>query len=135
MFPSVPNPIGHYLNENIEDFQPGEWDFKVAGVVEDVRPDPFQSVALTIFSPREALPLDVGGGYMVRLKPGVDSRKFARELKENHADELKAGNYYTSDAEARRRFLKKPAIRRDGQIRYASRQCLPCSFSSTYVLG
>lgn len=107
MFPSVPNPIGHYLNENIEDFQPGEWDFKVAGVVEDVRPDPFQSVALTIFSPREALPLDVGGGYMVRLKPGVDSRKFARELKENHADELKAGNYYLSDAEAQEEILEE----------------------------
>ena len=107
MFPSVPNPIGHYLNENIEDFQPGEWDFKVAGVVEDVRPDPFQSVALTIFSPREALPLVVGGGYMVRLKPGVEARKFARELKENHADELKAGNYYLSDAEAQEEILEE----------------------------
>lgn len=105
MFPSVANPIGHYLNENLEDFEPSEWDFKVTGVVEDVRPDPFQSVALALFTPNSPIELDRRGGYIVRLKPGVDARNFARDLLENHKDEFKVGNYYLADAKAQEEIL------------------------------
>lgn len=88
-FPGI-NPVGHYMNENDEDFTP-EGSYRIVGVVEDVRPQSTFSGALLAYNFPEFVP-DTEYRIVIRLKDGANMSRFLHDFNER-IDEMQSGVY------------------------------------------
>lgn len=96
-FPGI-NPVGHYLRENEEDFNPDD-SYRIAGVIEDIRPRSTNSTSLMFFQLYEFYP-ENDYKVIVRMEKGADKNRFVKEFNENMKGRLGAGNYRCQGAES-----------------------------------
>lgn len=88
-FPGI-NPVGHYMNEDEEDFSP-EDAFRVVGVIEDVRPRSTFDSALLAYNFYEFDP-ELSYSIVIRLKDEAGMSRFLHDFNER-IDGMQSGVY------------------------------------------
>lgn len=107
MFPGK-NPVGHYFGEDEDDFAPEEGDYRVVGVIEDVRAKSVTSLPLLVFNYNDFNP-DITYNIVVRLKDDTGKGRFIHDFKERMSAEMRSGNYRCYDIIPYEKFSKESA--------------------------
>ncbi len=87
------DPVGHYIGEDMPDFNEEEAN-KVVGVVTDIRPRSNESDALVFYRPNPWREYDSSPSMMIRLKEGVSARSFVNKYRDMMTSEFRGGNIF-----------------------------------------
>lgn len=87
------DPVGHYVGEDMPDFNEEE-AYKVVGVVTDIRPRSNESDALVFYCPNTWREYDREPSMMIRLKEGVSARSFVNKYRDMMTTEFRGGNIF-----------------------------------------
>lgn len=132
LFPGV-NATGHYIGEDSEDFEVDD-AYRIAGVIEDVRPQSVTAESLLAFKAYEFNP-DLCYNIVVRLKDGVSMPRFIHDFKESISEGIQSGDYSCKDIVAYDKLSEEYAYGRGVTNELRLKIILSVFFFANLLLG